>query len=107
MSLETWQRLEELKTQIEKDFPPAEETAKMVCETCPPLPRVHVVYAHYGARPRLKKNVDDVWYFDTLKEYAKSWPDRKERMWRGVAMDFLASHFLWVLTKDVKIIKLP
>ena len=104
MSLDTWMRLEEFLKAINENSPASDDEKGIPCETCPPPPRVHVVYAHYGARPRLTKNVEEpVWYFDTLKLYKAC----EERKWSTVALDFLGSHFLWVLTTGVTIVKLP
>lgn len=99
MSLATWKRITEFKEAIEKDF------ANLGCpkEGCPPGPRVHVLYAHYAARPNVDKNVKDLWKFVTLEAYKACSEPRNTKP----ALDFLASHFLWVLDKGVKVEKLP
>lgn len=95
MSMSAWKRLQELEDQIKKDF-----TNDYVCtKGCELEPRVHLVYAHYAARPAVEKNVADKWYFATLEKYKAC----SETTYQKAALDYLGAHYLWALTTDVKI----
>jgi len=94
----TWKQLEALEKALNDEF----QNKGCPKETCPLGPRVHMIYAHYAARPDVDK-VMKKWRFVTLTDYSNS----SEPRYAQPAVDYLATHFLWVLTKDVKHDELP
>src|SRR4051812_9363758 len=102
MSLDAWKRLEEFEKYIHDHF----DNGDCPKEGCPPGPRVHIVYAHYLARPDVERNVNKPWVFPTLPKYEAARGQKKPTS-TAAALDFLAGHFLWVRTPNVKIENLP
>jgi hypothetical protein len=97
MSVATWQRLVQLETDITTEF-----TNKPDIKACPAGPRVHLVFAHYAARPDVDRAMQK-WKFPTLDAYGKT----KEPHYQQPALDYLASHFLWVACPNVLLTEVP
>jgi hypothetical protein len=97
-----WQQLGAFEADIKASFTNEPEPAK---EGCPPQKRVHVLYAHYLARPNVERNVPP--YKPIIELYKKCKKQHQEPTYQKVALDYLAGHYLWVRLPKVEIKALP
>jgi hypothetical protein len=97
MSIATWKRLTDLEKDLDKEY-----ANDATVKACPAGPRVHLVFAHFAARPDVDKAMSK-WRFSTLDAYGKASEPHHERP----ARDYLGAHYLWVASQDGQLDELP